>query len=210
MTYPTRKFRRWFARRKVERFFSVISHTLAKTDPASEHYYLKIAAQKQTHFYRTRERLVGLLGVDAADHLLGTVARRARSPRRRVMLATVILWFFPGPFAESRGALIVFVTPAALLVGSELRRRGIRRAAALLGGADEYPLENFPSADVRRALRRHRRRIPAVVLGPHPQRDVLAAQLGEEDPETLEIAGKLAEEFAGTAMELLETARHLK
>lgn len=210
MRRVTRRLRRRFAQRKVERFFAAISHALAKDDPASEHYYWKIAAQKQTHFHRTRERLIGLLGVDAADHLLGVVARRARSSRRILVLSSVLLWFFPGPFAESRGALIVFITPAAILIGSEMRRRNILRAASLLSQTGEYPLADFPGTDVRRAVRRHRSRVPASVLAPHPQRDVLAAHLGEQDPETLEIAGKLADEFAGTAVELLETARRLR
>jgi len=210
MGQQTRRLRRWFARRGVERFFAAISRSLAKDNPASEHYYWRIAAQQQTRFHHTRDRLVSLLGVDAADHLLRVLSRRVRSSRRAVVLAAGLLWFAPGPLSTMRTPVIVLVTPLALLTGSVLLRRNIRRAAALLGGIGEHPLDNFPYSDVRRAIRRHRNRIPAAALVFHSQQTMLAGYLGEGDPETLEIAGKLAEEFSGTAVELLETSRNLR
>ena len=101
-------------------------------------------------------------------------------------------------------------TPLALLLGSILLSRSTRRVAGLLGSCAGYPLEDFPYADVRRAVQRHKHYVPAAALSPHPQREVLASHLGEHDPDTLEIAEKLAEEFSGTALELLETARNLR
>lgn len=188
----------------------MIARSLAKEDPASEHYYWKIAAQKQTRFHRTRERLILLLGIDAADRLLRGCARRARSPRRVVLVAAALVWFAPTPLATVRAPIVVFATPLALMVGSVFRQRHIKKAASLLGGAGDDLLEDFTPGDVRRAVRRFRRSVPAAALSRHPRQELLANHLGENDPETLEIASKLADEFAGTALELLEAARNLR
>lgn len=193
----------------MERFFATISHLIAKEDPASEHYYWKIASQKQSRFHLTRERLVTVIGVDATDRLLRRIARRARSPRRALLLAVVFLWLAPGPLAAHRGTFVVFVTPIGVLLGSSVLRRGIKKAARLLGGAGEHPLVDFPYGDVRSVVLRHRKTVPAAALRPHPQQRVLAGHLGLTDPEILEIAEKLADEFAGSAVELIETARRL-
>lgn len=205
-----RKLRRRRARRRVERFFAAVAHTLANDDPASEHYYWKISSQKQVQFQRKREGLVAVLGADATDHMLGVLSRRTRAPRRIVVLTLILLWLAPEPFALGQAPLLMLGTPLALLLGSILLSRSKRRVAKLLGSCDGYPLDDFLYGDIRRSVRRHSRHVPAAALSPHPQREVLAAHLGEHDPDTLEIAGKLAEEFDGTAVELLETARNLR
>ena len=178
-------------------------------DPATEHYYWKIAAQKQSRFHLNRESLVKVIGVDAADRLLRRVASRTRAPRRILLLVVVFLWLAPGPLAPHRPGFIVFATPVGVLVGSSLLRRNIKKAAILLGRVGEHPLEDFPYGDVRSAVLRHRQTVPAAALRHHPQQQVLAEHLGLTDPDILEIAGKLADEFAGSAVELIETARRL-
>lgn len=203
------KIRRWFARRGVERFLSRISRAGAKDDPAYEHYHWKVVSQKRTLLEQGRCRVAETVGDAVADRLLRSVARRVAAPRRILVLSSVLLWFVPGPLGDSRGALIVFVTPATIIVGNALFRRNALRAGAVLSGDTGDPLSAFALGDVRRAVRRLRRHVPARALG-GKRRTEIARHLGESDPDTLEIAGKLSDEFDGSALELLETARRLR
>ncbi len=205
-----RRVQRWWARRRTERFFAAVAHLVAQEDPAAEHYYWKIASQRQLRFQQTRERLVDVVGVDVADSLLRRAARRARAPKRAFVLAGLLLCVVPGPFATNRPATVLFLLPLCSAAGSTFARRNLRKVSHLLGGAGEYPLEDFPYNDVRSAVLRHRHYVPAGALSVHPQQRTLAGHLGERDPETLEIAEKLAGEFAGSAVELLEAARRLR
>jgi len=200
-----RRYRRY----RVERFLATVSRSLAGEDPASEHYFWRIAQRRETLFHQTRDELAADVGHDAADHLIHLTARRALRSRRGLLAAPALLWAAPLPFRGLTGMAAVLLGALGAFVGSGLLRRNLRRAAHILGNPGGQPLGRFPAGDVRRAVRRHRRRVPASALRPRPLQAVLAAHLDEYDPEILETAGRLSEEFDGSAAELLETARRL-
>lgn len=206
-----RRVRRWLARRRSERFFSRIAATIAKEDPAAEHYYWKLVVQRQTRFHEARRGLVDAIGPDVADALLRGLARRSLSAKRVMLLTPPVLYVAASPLGMTglRGAIVVFGVPLALIFGYGSARNGHKRAGALLCSENEHPLDVFAAPDVERAVRRFRRYVPARALVETPHRALVAYTLGESDPDTLEIAAKLATEFDGTALDLLDAARRL-
>lgn len=182
---------------------------MAREEDAYEVYHWKVISHRHRRLSEGRERLAGAVGEDVANHLVRGVARRVRAPRRILVLSCTLLWLSPGPLAAVRGSLTMLLCPVVVVLGNSLLTRGLRKAASLLERDDADPLSIFPERDVARAVRRCRYAVPARALAGQ-RRNSIASYLGEDDRDVVEIAGKLAEEFSGGALELLDTARLLR
>lgn len=202
---------RWRTAR-VQRFFRYVGARIAYGDPAWPNYFTKLALSAQDSLYQAHRRLGERYSYAVVDRLFLAQAWRVRLARHGVRALD--------------GALFVMV------VRNELPLSGVVATFLLVGAAragsnalDSTRAETFYrhvtsnrdsafdafSARIRRrALRQGRHHLPASTLLDHPHRALVLRALGLTTADLSETALALADEFDGTAYELLEAAAALE
>lgn len=197
--------------RRVRRLVRYVGARAAYTDPAWQNYFEKLDLAAQDSLYRVRAYIAETYSTGVADYLFLGQVRRILGPRDVVRVLTVCavstLWFNG---AESSIALPV----AGGLLGAHLMTRAFthKRAEGLFFSFKYHiddPLAAFSSERLRRALRLNRRALPASALRPHRRRDAVLLALGLDEDVLSDLVLALADEYEGTAYELLDAAAEL-
>lgn len=110
------------------------------------------------------------------------------------------------------GNLVVISVVGILLAraggGSIMGRRRAYISRYLLSG-DSDLLSFFEEQEIKKTVRKHKKRLPGKAMGPHSCRHIVLGVFKEKDTEVLEIVDVLSEDWDGSAPELLAAARKL-
>jgi hypothetical protein len=197
--------------RRVRRLVRYVGVRAAYTDPAWQNYFTKLELSAQDNLYRVRACIAETYSTGVADYLFLRQARCILGPRDAVRILTVCsisaLWL------NGAGSSTVLPVAGGLLGAHLLTRAFITKHAEGLFFSFKYhiddPLAAFSSTHLRRALRRSRRSLPARALRPHRRRDEVLAALGLDADVLSDLVLVLADEYEGTAYELLDAAVEL-
>lgn len=197
--------------RRVRRLVRYVGFRAAYTDPAWQNYFEKLELAAQDSLYRVRVHVTETYSAGVANYLFLWQARRILGPldaMRALLLCAIGALWFNG--AESRTVLpIVMVLLSAYLLNRALANKSAVGLFYSFKYHTDDPVAAFPSALLGRALRRNRRSLPASALRPHRRRGAVLAALGLAEDVLSDLVFVLADEYDGTAYELLDVAREL-
>ena len=173
---------------------------------------MKLALAAQQNLYRAHERLGSTFSDEVATRLFLTQSLRVRLARHgsRVLDVAVVVAIVQSGVTLPVVLLGVAVTSTVRMTANVIDSRRARTFYERVTANPEHGLDAFADGMRTRTLRRARRHLPASVLGPHPHRDVVLYAMRLRETDLSETVLVLADEFDGTAYDLLETAAELE
>ena len=195
--------------KRINRLFYKCAVTAGRHDNAWEHYRDKIVHNLELRMGRKYESLHTLLG-DCSFDLVYRKVGRAVVVSRLLMVAAVgnivvSHWVnYGNQIVLSVAGILLARAGGGIIVGR--RRAYISR---YLLSADSDLLIFFEEQEIKKTVRKHKKRLPGKAVGPHSFRHIVLGVFKEKDKEVLEIVDVLSEDWDGSASELLAAARKL-
>lgn len=195
-------------RKRIDRLFYQCAITAGRKDDAWEHYRDKIVVNLELRIaskYRSLTSLVGVCGYDLVYRKVGRAVIM-----RKVMLVVAMGNIVVMYLANYDNLIVLSIAGIilALIGGTVIVRRQVAEISRYLASNSSDMFGFFKEKEIKKTVRRHKRRLPGKAVGPHSFGHIVILVL-KADEEILEIVNVLYEDWEGSAVELIAAAHKL-